>query len=810
MCDAFISFRFADQKMAEYIVNQLSVKYGIQCWICSRDSSHGAQFRLEIPKIIRSVSVVVFLQSANANGSQEIASELDMAFTGGKVIIPFRLDHEETDYEYYTSGRDYIDGTKPTLEQRIRELAESISRITGKPLAVCGEEALEGAGDAEKTLLSVKPDCEDIFLGREALMEEIHSAFEDDRNVLFLHGMGGIGKSQLAGQYYRRHRVFYTTVVFGKYEGSLAALIADDTVFRIKGMSRRIREDNTPQTDEEYAREKLAFLKRTADEHTLIILDNYDVESDPFFEDLTEKAEYRVLVTSRIRPERGRYHRIAVKELDDETLRDLFIEFADPEEEEICRDDPAFPELFAYTNRHTLTLTLIAKYMAEKSIDDIGEMLGKLKAQSLSVISDSRRADGFARVRDILRMASLNEDEKMFLRCLALMPLSGVKQEFFKRWCGDVFAARNYLANNLGLVIVNREQGTLALHPVIREVVLEEIEFDYTKYQAFIETFAGELLDYIAWNYPVQIKNMYFECSKGILEAFGEINRTNFNSCFHMINFCCFVDGYENNLRRLGTILEAAEKIFGRSAPETARILHRIGWCHYARGNYETAENFLTEEAYPLLEKYYDEVPGEYIHCCCDIAKLSFRKYLQDNTHPEYKDCAEQLMQRALDTIHNSELKTKFEVVRYRSIMVYTTLSAHQSALGNQEQALLYCDKAMQNATVLDNTYLDQAALLFIEEKIHRLMSNYEVASEKIKRSIGLMEQYSGMRNSASSHGERYCTLYSDLAECYEHLDNPLLARETWQKAYDIAEQILTEQHPVRENIRANLERYIG
>jgi hypothetical protein len=89
-------------------------------------------------------------------------------------------------------------------------------------------------------------------------------------------------------------------------------------------------------------------------------------------------------------------------------------------------------------------------------------------------------------------------------------------------------------------------------------------------------------------------------------------------------------------------------------------------------------------------------------------------------------------------------------------------------------------------------------------------MGNYEVASEKIKISISLMDQYSGMRNSASAHGERYCTLYSDLAECYEHLDNPLLAREMWQKAYDVAEQILTENHPVRENIRANLARYIG
>lgn len=35
--DIFISFSFADQDIAEKIVNELTSKYGFSCWICTRD-----------------------------------------------------------------------------------------------------------------------------------------------------------------------------------------------------------------------------------------------------------------------------------------------------------------------------------------------------------------------------------------------------------------------------------------------------------------------------------------------------------------------------------------------------------------------------------------------------------------------------------------------------------------------------------------------------------------------------------------------------------------------------------------------------
>ena len=274
-------------------------------------------------------------------------------------------------------------------------------------------------------LQSNKVTCSEIFYGRTDILNDIHSAFES-RNVVFLRGMGGIGKSEFAKQYARKHSTDYDTVVFARYESNLETLIADDEIFSVTGLSRKLQENGNLQNDSEYAPIKLDVIKSISDKHTLIIIiiiDNFDVATDPFLAAFTNNIKHHVLITSRCEPERGKYHVIPVVELDDATLRDMVVDFANPNTNMIDRDDPAFSELFDLTNRHTLTLELIAKYMDEKCIDDISEMVEIIKEQNLSALADAEE-DRYASIRNLFRITDLNEQEKTFLRCLAMMPPS--------------------------------------------------------------------------------------------------------------------------------------------------------------------------------------------------------------------------------------------------------------------------------------------------------------------------------------------------------------------------------------------------
>ena len=535
--DVFISFSFKDQKTAEEIVNELLTKYGITSWICSRELDGGNRFKALIPDAIRAADAVVFIQSESSLVSREIPKEIGIAFDEGKTIIPFRLDNSSlkgVEIEYDLYGTQYIDGTVPTMEDRIRDLARSISRARGKK---------SGSGSLRfgvpKTNL---PSGSGIFAGRDGAMRDIDSALAES-GAVFLCGMGGIGKSELAVQYANRKMRGgeYDTAVYARYESSLASLIASDAVFDISGTARKVCENGSPESDEEYARQKIRVLKSSADERTLIILDNFDTPAgdEELFDELVSGAPYRVIVTSRCEPDRKKYRAIKVGELDDEVLKELFIEYADsPNKTDITPDDRDFPELFRMTGRHTQTLELIARYMMEsEDIFCLDEMVGLLRENGFGAVC----ADGFESVRRIFRLSSLSEREKYFLCALAMMPQAGVNQRQFKKWLGDAFSARSRLADR-SLVKINGEARSIYLHPVVRDVVISELSPSYSACREFADRCAmvGEDAIPLMWAMTGEEKLAYFACLKSLLSFIPEITRENralFCNASHMYNY---------------------------------------------------------------------------------------------------------------------------------------------------------------------------------------------------------------------------------------------------------------------------------
>ncbi len=74
--------------------------------------------------------VVVLVQTKEALASREVPKEIAIAFEENKVIIPFKLDETKASgaLRYDLSNIDFIDGMKPTLDERIDELAVAIKR----------------------------------------------------------------------------------------------------------------------------------------------------------------------------------------------------------------------------------------------------------------------------------------------------------------------------------------------------------------------------------------------------------------------------------------------------------------------------------------------------------------------------------------------------------------------------------------------------------------------------------------------------------------------------------------------------------
>lgn len=64
------------------------------------------------------------------------------------------------------------------------------------------------------------------FCGRDEEIEKLHELLEKNKKV-FLHGISGIGKSELAKAYVKQYKTEYTNILFLPYSGYLVHDIAE-------------------------------------------------------------------------------------------------------------------------------------------------------------------------------------------------------------------------------------------------------------------------------------------------------------------------------------------------------------------------------------------------------------------------------------------------------------------------------------------------------------------------------------------------------------------------------------------------------
>lgn len=801
--DVFISFSFQDQKQAEEIVNILSSKYGISCWICTRDIDGGKRFKSLILEAIDAAKVVVFIQSENSLASKEIPREIGNALDADKTIIPFRIDsaqpHGDLRYDLY--GVEYIDATVPSFDDRVADLARSIIKVLGK------DRKSQTVSNSSYQLKSNRVTCSEIFYGRDDILNEINEAFKT-RNVVFLCGMGGIGKSEIAKQYARRFNELYDTVIFARYEDGLVSLLADDSIFTVTRLIRKHKEDGNLQSDEEYASIKLDIIKSLSNERTLIIIDNFDVFSDPMLRALTDNIEYRVIFTSRCEPERGKYHVIPVAELDDETLRDMVVDFANPNTSMIDRDDPAFPELFALTNRHTLTLELIAKYMDEKGIDYVEEMVKILKEQRLYALSDSAEVDRYASIRNLFHMTDLNEQEKTFLRCLAMMPPSGVLQRNFRKWCGDNFAARAHLVK-LSLIKLDNAAKTISLHPIVRQVILSDLKPDYQNCKEFLDRFADEIDERFSWNWSLDEKKAALNCADEIITCVSELTEETFNLYYKIIAFKNFVQEYSMVIPLHRRLYAFACETYGEDSFNAGTVAFRAGWLCKKFLMLDEATYWLEEKAYPALKKNEEAAFIEYPHCGTNLAILYIKKYELSGDEENLIIAEKYISESDSATCANYETayKNNDEItsnIMYQRIagvrMEQAELSMKKGDYAAAQRAL---DEAKEILTGYADLTADIAYLTLKYSSMYYSMGKYTLAIETLNKANELCEQV------FSTENDCILSVYVMLARCYEKIQESDRALQAWKKALEIADASLVKEHPTLITIKKHLNGYL-
>jgi len=128
------------------------------------------------------------------------------------------------------------------------------------------DDLIEESNPKRRHLNSTYSPSRNYFVGRSAEISQIHSAFMSGKRTVFLCGMGGIGKTELALQYAKQYESHYDVIAFGRFNDSLDNLFKSPEFISI--------ENNTEGSL------NLNSVRGLVDERTLLIVDNFDEKSD--------------------------------------------------------------------------------------------------------------------------------------------------------------------------------------------------------------------------------------------------------------------------------------------------------------------------------------------------------------------------------------------------------------------------------------------------------------------------------------------------------------------------------------------------
>lgn len=318
------------------------------------------------------------------------------------------------------------------------------------------------------------------FCGRDKELAALHEALLQNSKV-FLHGIPGVGKSELAKAYAKEHRKEYTNILYLTYTGDLKRDIAE-----------LIFADDLPGDDvDERFRKHNRFL-RTLKEDTLLIIDNFNTTAtrDAVL-DVVLKYRCRVLFTTR-----GSLPGqccVPVEEISDtETLFGLVGKFyGDAEAYRAIVE-----QIIETVHWHTLAVELAARLL-ETGILEPQAVLDKLREErasfdasdqiNISKDGKSRRATYYNHIHTLFALFSLPVPQRGIMTNLTLLPPTGVPARLFGQWLG--FHDLNDVNELVELGFIQSKPGNrIALHPMMREVTVADLPPSITNCHTLLES----------------------------------------------------------------------------------------------------------------------------------------------------------------------------------------------------------------------------------------------------------------------------------------------------------------------------------
>lgn len=325
------------------------------------------------------------------------------------------------------------------------------------------------------------------FVGRENEILQIKEIL-DEKDCVFLSGMGGIGKTELAKKFANMYRDQFHRIVFLRFTDSIMETVCSEEL-AIAGCDIEEQE-----TFSHFCDRKLKILKQIVSKDDLIILDNFDSNEKNDTKEDKERLKKllncgcKFLITTRecFWSDNGR-EQIDIGPLkNDFEYKELFLRNNSKEYSE--SEWEAIRELFNLFENHTMTITLFAKYllhteqMPSELLPQMKQKEGIASAKNVSV--RVHKDDEFSKrkiyihLENLFDMSGFTELEMEIMRSLSLLGSVRIKKSIFVQYfklCSGMEDSLEELIE-YGWVENNVKTEKISLHQIILDLAYNSLK----------------------------------------------------------------------------------------------------------------------------------------------------------------------------------------------------------------------------------------------------------------------------------------------------------------------------------------------
>lgn len=411
------------------------------------------------------------------------------------------------DSKYDLDRNELFIGVSPQAKKEFVELLKKTIQIskrsrykTTKDLKTKLEKIISLISEEKPYLLDLpKWQPSKNCVGRKNEIKEIKRRLDEDGYV-FVKGIGGLGKSEIAKLFAENYKNEYHTVQFCKFSDSLKSVVA---TMPING----IDEQNYGNA-EELVKEKNKVL-HLADDKTLIIVDNFNVTYDDFLRDFlpSDNKSFRVIFTTRCTMA-AEYYESKTYDLPKLSMDECKVLFFSHLATSSNGEEEVIEELIKFVDYNTLIIVLMA-ITIRKSGFTLNEMLSNLKEQKIDRVeteifheydfsSDEVNAYNkiYAHLSTIFSICGLTEINKEVLKNATLISLNGIGLDEFIKQCDSCNINQNSVDDVVDMGWLNKDSNDIiSMHPIISDMFSTNEELykkeSYYKFAEYLEDFCN-------------------------------------------------------------------------------------------------------------------------------------------------------------------------------------------------------------------------------------------------------------------------------------------------------------------------------